>query len=187
MSTPVIIPQTPRARPLAPIQQEMQERFTGFVWCEVSEEFIKSHLDDYDHWEKYNAETTYSKRPFLANYTGNVRQYQNFLYVLKVDDYEHYYVVAKRIHDELEDLEDYCTCVTCITSSFNPIKYIWCPQCTRCIKSGVANADPKLVSKAKQLKSSTDTAILSNPRKCMQMVEYGTIVVLLLSYVCGFI
>lgn len=160
---PPRVPPTPAPQQIADIKDNALERFAGVICIQKSrDEDIKDYFIDYDYWEPYSETKAYSKRPHKAAYKGMMKEYRNYLcYVKSMDDegLDEYYVVAKRIPSELEKLEPYCTCLTCSACVINPLKYIWCPHCTRCIKGGVGFANPEYVEKAKELKLAQETAI----------------------------
>lgn len=177
MSVP--IPQTPRPRPLTSFQQEMAERFSGIIWFEAaSGDDIKLHLLDYDYHSEFDETAVYSKRPYLAYYKGPIRMYQNYLLIVKFPDHEKSYVVAKHVHDDIELLEQWCPCLTCRVSSMNPLKYLWCPQCTRCIKAGPAFADKRYVAIAKAVKDGKYT----HPSYTTRMIEIASLCVMAAVY-----
>ena len=154
LNTIPTVPPTPGPRTIEAIQNDARERFAGIVWMQKDPSYL---LDDYfleyDYWEVYSETKSYSKRTYQAAYKGVMKEYNNYLCILNSDQGEEYYVVAKRIRSELESLEPYCTCSTCSASILNPMKYIWCPHCTRCIKAGIGFANAEYVDKARQLKS----------------------------------
>jgi hypothetical protein len=154
----VKIPSTPAPRSVDSIQQDAKERFVGIMWIQKEEgKNIDEYFNEYDYWEIYSENKPYSKRKYLAAYKGVMREYNNYLCILNSEQNgDEYYVIAKRLKNELESLEAYCTCLTCSASMFNPIKYIWCPYCTKCIKSGLGFANPHYIKRAKELRDQAD-------------------------------
>lgn len=149
-----VIPPTPGPRTIEAIQNDAQNRFAGIVWMQKDPSYLlEEYFLEYDYWEKYSETKSYSKRIYQAAYKGVMKDYNNFLCILNSEEGEEYYVVAKRIRNELESLESYCTCSTCSAFILNPLKYIWCPHCTKCIKAGVGFAHPDYVEKARILKA----------------------------------
>ena len=156
MSVPTI-PATPGPRTIEAIQNDIRDRFAGVVWMQKDPSYsLEDYFLEYDNWELYSETKSYSRRIYQAAYKGVMRDYNNYLCILNSDQGEEYYVVAKRIRNELESLESYCTCSTCSASFFNPLKYIWCPHCTKCIKAGMGFADPLYIEKARALKAEKD-------------------------------
>src|SRR5437868_15120011 len=117
------IPSTPAPRSVDHIQTDVKDRFVGIMWINKD---LSMTLDDYfieyDHWEIYSENKSYSKRPYQAVYKGVIREYHNYLCILSNDQEEEYYVVAKKIRTELEILEPYCACINCSASCINPLK-----------------------------------------------------------------
>jgi len=151
--TTLIVPPTPGPRSLETIQNDARDRFAGVVWIQREpSRVLEDYFSEYDFWEVYSENKSYSKRPYQAAYKGIMRDYNNYLCILNGPETEDYYVVAKRIRNELETLESYCSCTTCVSSMFNPLKYMWCPHCTRCIKAGPGFADQEYINKARTLK-----------------------------------
>jgi len=152
--SPVLIsPQTPAPRPIETIHVGHKKCFGGIVYIQKDNNTnIEDYFVEYDHWEKYSENKSYSRRSYQAAYKGMMKEYQNFLIVFEDDETEEFYVVAKRIRNELELLEPYCQCYRCVCSTLNPLKYLWCPHCTSCIKSGPGFAKQEYIDKAKVLK-----------------------------------
>lgn len=156
MSSPIIIPRTnyipptPAPRSVDNIQNDARDRFAGMIWVTKDESRTnEDYLVDFEHYEVYSEAKSYSKRPFQASYNGAIREYHNYLLVLEGSEGPQYYVVAKKIRSDLEGLEKYCECVTCTSSVINPMKYIWCSYCTKCIKAGPGFANPEFIEQAK--------------------------------------
>jgi len=148
------IPKTPGPRTIESIQFDARERFAGIVWIEKDNSCsLEDYFLEYDNWELYSETKSYSKRIYQAPYKGIMKDYRNYLCILNSEKGEEYYVVSKRVRNELETLEPYCTCFSCSSFILNPLKYIWCPHCTKCIKSGVGFAKPEYIEKARLLKS----------------------------------
>lgn len=137
---------------------DIKDRFVGVLWMQKDPSYnVEDYFMEYDHWEEYCENKSYSKRPYKAVYNQTMKDYCNYLCVLNTENEgEKFYVVAKRVRGELEILENYCTCLTCSAAWFNPLKYIWCPQCTRCIKAGHGFVDQNYINKAKVLKESKE-------------------------------
>lgn len=132
------VPKTPKPKSVDDIQDQARDRFAGIIICNKNDNMIiDNYFIEYDHYEVYDENKSYSKRIYQSAYKGVLREYQNYLYILECDDdNKEYYVVAKKLYNDLESLEKYCPCLKCSASYFNPLKYIWCPYCTNCIKSG---------------------------------------------------
>lgn len=132
------IPKTPKPKSVDDIQEQARDRFAGVIICDKSNDILtNNYFMEYDHYELYDENKSYSKRIYQSAYKGVLREYQNYLYILEIDDENReYYVVAKKLYNDLESLEQYCSCLKCYASYFNPLKYIWCPYCTNCIKAG---------------------------------------------------
>lgn len=163
------VPPTPAPKSISDIQTDARERFAGIVWIQKdSSHTLEDYFIDYDHWETYCETKSYSKRTYQAAYKGMMREYHNYLCILNSEEGEEYYVVAKRVRSELEQLEPYCTCTTCSASLINPLKYIWCPHCTKCIKAGPGFANPEYIAKAKELKDLSSKAVPSKYGKYFQ-------------------
>jgi len=147
------IPPTPAPKTINEIQTDARDRFAGIIWIQKeSSRPIEDYFVDYDNWEKYSENKSYSKRIYQAAYKGVMREYHNYLCILNGEEGDEYYVIAKRLRNELEALEPYCTCAKCISSFLNPMKYIWCDFCTKCIKAGPGFAKEEYIRKAKELK-----------------------------------
>lgn len=180
LKSPVNIPNnpsTPAPKSINNIQTDARERFAGIVWMQKdSSHTLEDYFIDYDNWESYSETKSYSKRTYQAAYKGRMREYHNYLCILNSDEGEEYYVVAKRVRSELEQLEPYCTCIKCISSNLNPMKYIWCNYCTHCIKAGVGFAKGEYIIKAKQLKDEEDkrktTVSASKYTKYLSQISY---------------
>lgn len=147
------IPPTPAPKTVDNIHDEAKDRFCGITYIQKDNSIKhEDHFMEYDHWEPYSETKSYSKRPYQAAYKGIMKEYQNHLFILHTDDDEEYFVVARRIKSELEHLEPYCQCSRCLASIINPLKYLWCPYCTHCIKSGPGFAKIEYINKARELK-----------------------------------
>ena len=148
------IPRTPKPRSIDDIQEQARDRFAGIIICEKHNDIsIDNHFTDYDHYESYNENKAYSKRPYQSAYKGILREYQSYLYILESDDDREYYVVAKKLYNNLEPLEKFCPCFTCSASYFNPLKYIWCSYCTKCIKAGKGFTKDEYIKQAEASKN----------------------------------
>jgi hypothetical protein len=151
------VPLTPGPRSMDQIHNDAKMRFAGIIWIQKEP---NRNLEDYfssdDHWEPYSETTIYSKRTYQAAYKGVMRDYNNFLCILESDEGSEYFVVAKRVRNELEELEPYCPCITCSSSRCNPLKYLWCPHCTRCLKAGSHFVDKEYVEQARVAKQQKD-------------------------------
>jgi hypothetical protein len=146
-----IIPPTPGPRTINSLEDNARERFSGIVWITCAPDKKPSdYLSDYDFVEPYDEKKSYSKRMFTAAYEGRIHNYHSYLCIANMEDGQQYYVVAKRMPSDLAKLEPYCTCITCCSSTYNPLKYLWCPMCTRCIKAGPGIAAPEFVTRAEQ-------------------------------------
>lgn len=186
------IPPTPAPRSINDIQSEARDRFAGIIWIQKDiSHTLEDYFIDYDYWEIYSETKSYSKRTYQAAYKGIMREYHNYLCILNSDDGEEFYVVAKRVRSELEQLEPYCRCLRCVSSVFNPMKYIWCDYCTKCIKAGPGFTKPEYITQAKQLKETQDKQ-KSVPSKYgkyfqgthpMKTIEYVIIGILLITVI----
>lgn len=161
-------PPTPGPRSIENLPYDFADRFAGVTLIQKEENrAIEDYFNEYDHWEPYHENKSYSRRSYQAAYKGIMREYYNFLFILTDSSGNKlHYVVAKRIPTELESLEAYCTCNKCSASIFNPFKYIWCVHCTDCIKAGVGFARQEYIIKARALKSS---ALEKEPSKYFQI------------------
>ena len=183
-----IEPPTPRARSKEEIQTDARKRFGGVLWISKDgEREVEEYFSDYDFWEPYSEIKSYSKRPYTAGYKGVLREYKSYLCILSSEEEgiekEEYFVVAKRMRTELETLEPWCTCTTCSACIINPLKYLWCPYCTKCIKAGDGFADPSLIAKARNLKQLSYTkkpTTRLNNLKWIKITEYVVISILML-------
>lgn len=148
------VPPTPGPRSKNNIYDDVKTRFAGVI-C-VNKDTITTTLDEYfsdfDYWELYSESKSYSRRSYQAAYKGVMKNYHNYICIIDDCGNEEYYVVAKHIRSELENLEPFCQCNLCSASVINPLKYIWCPHCTGCIKAGPGFANTKFIEQAKALK-----------------------------------
>lgn len=144
----VTIPMTPGPCQKNMLFENARDRFIGVIWvtCDDDEKYLKQ----FDYAEPYSEEKSYSKRPYLATYKNRMREYQNYLCVCSNEDGEKYYVIAKALPSELEELEPYCPCSTCQAFVWNPMKYLWCPYCTSCLKAGPGFAKEEYIEEARQ-------------------------------------
>lgn len=171
------IPPTPGPRSKLTLQENARERFAGILWISRSTNKTNAdYLSDYDFVEVYDDTKSYSKRLFTAVYNGAVNNYHNYLCVITGDNNsEEYYVVAKSMGHELSNLERYCTCITCCASVCNPLKYLWCPTCTRCLKAGPSIANPQFIQRAQELRVLDENAI-KHPQKWKQYITSSTLI-----------
>lgn len=174
------IPPTPGPRSKLTLQDNARERFAGILWISrAANKTSADYLADYDFVEPYDETKSYSKRLFTVVHNGCINNYHNYLCVITgatIDDNnEEYYVVAKAMPSELSELEQYCTCITCCSSACNPLKYLWCPSCTRCLKAGPTIADPRFITRAHQLRTLHEKAI-KEPRKWEQYITPSTLI-----------
>lgn len=151
---------TPAPKTVDAMRSDIGERFAGMVWIKKNETSeLGDYFVEYDHWEEYCENKSYTSDKYHAAYKGTMKEYQNYLCLLTGGgDDDKYYVAAKRIPGELETLEKYCPCFTCSSNVLNPLKYVWCPHCTGCIKAGVGCAKKEYIIQAherKQLKLAT--------------------------------
>ena len=152
------IPPTPRPTSLINIEHDAKQRFGGILWIQkTSDRNLEDYFLEYGHWEVYSETTSYSKRIYSAAYKGLMKEYQNFLCILNDDTSNKYYVIAKRVPGELDILEPYCQCLRCIAFPINPLKYLWCPNCTKCIKAGKGYASKIYIDRAIEIKRLKDT------------------------------
>jgi hypothetical protein len=175
---------TPRPKHIKDIQVDAEARFVGFIMINNAEmaKDIVDYFSEYDYWEEYDESKWYSKRSYFAAYKGVMQEYNNFLCAIKENEVDKYYVVAKRVVTELNKLEPYCTCIRCASNMFNPLKYIWCPVCTKCIKAGKGYADPTFVESAKNLKNNFTKRKYFVASKFIKVSELLTLIL-----VCSFI
>lgn len=151
------VPPTPKPRSVNEIQTDAKERFKGMLYMEYDDKIpIEKIFSEYDHWEEYDESKPYSKRKYQASYNGLMREYQSYLCCLNMGDSDKYYVFAKRVPNELDDLIPYCPCYKCKASIFNPMKYIWCNYCTKCIRTGPGFCSLENINIAKELKIQYD-------------------------------
>lgn len=147
------IPPTPTPKRREQIQIDSKDRFGGIIFMQAyTEDDIKLCLSEFPNWKEYDEDVSYTKRPYNAVQNGVIGWYQDFLLIIGFNDEERYYVVPKKKNTGLEDLYDYCPCTTCSMFWFNPLKYVWCPHCTKCIKAGPGFFDPEYVKIATELK-----------------------------------
>ncbi len=167
-------PPTPGPRPRENIRSDVAERFIGCCMIQKDEHRpIEDYFVDYDHWEVYSESKVYSRREYQASYSGKIKTYVNYLFVLRSEfphenadsafqPEEEYYVVSKKVRTELDILEKYCKCFTCSASVLNPLRYIWCPVCTGCIKAGSGMAKKEHIEYARQAYHEASTPISDN-------------------------
>jgi hypothetical protein len=151
------IPKTPKPKSIDDIQEQARDRFAGVIICDKNNDIlIDNYFMEYDHYESYDENKSYSKRVYQSAYKGVLREYQNYLYILELEnenENREYYVVAKKLYNDLESLEKYCPCLKCSASYFNPLKYIWCPYCTNCIKTGKGFTKDEYIEQAQDKKN----------------------------------
>lgn len=165
-------PPTPAPRSTEYIQEDIRYRFAGVLMLhKEADRPIDEYFLEYDHWEPYAENKAYSKRRYHASYKGLMKEYVNYLCVLNDGEgTEEFFVVAKRIRTELEELEPYCPCDKCTAALLNPFKYIWCVHCTKCIKAGSGFASPEYIERARALKAAA-ADIKKIPSKYNQMLS----------------
>lgn len=167
-----IIPPTPGPRPKETLHNNPMDRFAGMIFLDRDpNRTLEDYFSEYDYWEVYSETKPYSKRIYQAAYKGVMRDYNNYLCVMNTQDGEEHYVLAKRVKNELEDLEPYCPCLTCNASRLNPLKYIWCPICTQCIKAGNGYAKPEYIATAKNLKRAKEEMRKQAPSKYSKFLD----------------
>lgn len=153
------IPQTPSVLKMkeSPIEDILRDMFCGVICVrKVEGTEIVDYFSDYDHYEPFIREKTYSMRSYYAGYKGKIREYVNYAFIL-LDQYSEpleYYVVAKRIQTEIDKLAKYCPCMSCTSFNFNPLKYLRCRHCHGCLKLGSITANKDLIELAKLNKKS---------------------------------
>lgn len=159
------VPPTPGPRSVETIRDDtLKQRFAGITIIQKDpSRILEDYFHEYDAWEKYDERKVYSKRPYIAIHKGIMRNYHSFLCILEDENGEEseYYVVAKRLRNDLEDLEPFCPCLRC---RFFPARFIWCPNCTRCLKTGGSWAKPEYIEQAKEAKKRSLYRI-ANPTK----------------------
>lgn len=171
------VPPTPGPRSVDTIQTDAKDRFVGMIWIQKDpSKTVDDYFIEYDYWEKYSETKSYSKRSYIAAYKGLMKEYSNYLCILNSDQGDEFYVVAKRVRSELEALEPFCTCSRCVASVINPIKYLWCPHCTSCIKAGPGFAKQEYIDKAKILKQENDKKIPKKYLNNMSLVKISEII-----------
>lgn len=130
---------TPARKSRTSVLEDCKDRFAGIIWCDQQNSFDSQFIETYD------VNVSYSKRPFIKIVNGCAKKYQNYLLVVDTDGNEEYFVMAKEMISKYTGLEKQCPCITCRSSVFSPLKYIWCPVCTGCLKSpesvGTVNLD----------------------------------------------
>jgi hypothetical protein len=148
------VPKTPKPKSIDDIQEQARDRFAGVIICDKNNDIlIDNYFMEYDYYESYNENKSYSKRSYQSAYKGVLREYQNYLYILELEnETREYYVVAKKLYNDLESLEKYCPCLKCSASYFNPLKYIWCSYCTNCIKTGKGFTKDEYIEQARDIK-----------------------------------
>jgi hypothetical protein len=166
------VPPTPSPKKIENIHDnicDLKARFAGISYIQKDINMTcEDYLSEYDYWEIYSENKSYSKRPYQGSYKGIIRQYQNYLCILTdSNDNEDYYVIAKRIRGELEYLELYCPCLNCSSFRFNPLKYIWCSYCVGCIKAGPGFAKKEYIDLAKNLQG-----IIKNDSQYTNIFDY---------------
>ena len=186
-SARLILPPTPSPKRIDEIEENARDRFAGLIIIDKYFDNAEEHFSEYDHWEQYDENKCYSKRPYQETYKGMLREYRNFLFVLNDKDCKEYYVIAKRIRSELKELELYCTCKKCQASYLNPFKYVWCVYCTNCIKAGKGFADKFYIKKAKELKENKDFSLAKYKRypyetRVLKIIEVIVLIALFLYY-----
>lgn len=165
------VPRTPKPKSINDIQDGARDRFAGLIICEKDNKIpIDTYFIEYDYYELYDENKSYSKRQYQAAYKGILREYKNYLYILESDeeDIKEYYVVAKKSYNDLESLEKFCPCLKCSASFLNPLKYIWCSYCTNCIKSGKGFAKEEYIKQAQEIKNKNMNHI---PHKFHQYIQ----------------
>lgn len=181
--------QTPAPQRIEHITDNLAQRFMGVIDVQKDPKHtLEDYFVDYDHWEHYDESKSYSKRPYPAAYTGVMKTYRDYLFVLREGPDEEYFVVANRYLTELDKLVPYCTCLTCRASPLNPIKYLWCPHCTRCLKGGAAFAHPEYIERAKLLMQQAQTRKVQHSRwtkyrnriDVLRFIESSAIIVVLI-------
>lgn len=168
-------PPTPAPKSINNIQDEIRQRFVGFLYLTKEPDMnIEDYFIEYDHWEEYDEKKSYSKRPFFYVYKNTMKKYQNYICFMEEGEDMKYYVLAKKMKSELEDLERYCPCIRCKSSIFNPLKYLFCPYCTKCISAGEGFANPHYVKVAQDKKRHYEHnkhKPLTNYKKMIQFLE----------------
>jgi len=173
------IPRTPKPRSVDDIQDQSRDRFAGIIITNKENTIsIDKYFLEYDHYELYDENKSYSKRIYQSAYKGTLREYQNYLYILESDDEneKEYYVVAKKIYNHLESLEKYCPCLKCSASYFNPLKYIWCPYCTNCIKAGKGFTKEEYIKQAENNKNLSQPHIFQKYIKNNNVLKLGELI-----------
>ena len=185
------IPRTPNPKQIDDIQDQARDRFAGIIICDKNNDVLIDHyFIEYDHYELYDETKSYSKRIYQAAYKGVLREYINYLYILEIDnENREYYVIAKKIYNNLESLENYCPCLKCSASYFNPLKYIWCPYCTNCIKTGKGFTKNEYIKQAQEMKNKTIDHIPNKFQKYIKgnnILKLTEIIIFILFFVWWF-
>ena len=119
---------------------DYRQLFAGIILLDnEADRSLDDYLSEFDYYEEFDPKKQYSRKSFLASYKRIMREYQHHLLVVNQN---RFYVVAKRMRTDLEKIESLCVCIRCSASAINPLKYLWCPMCTGCLK-----AAPALLSK----------------------------------------
>jgi hypothetical protein len=178
------IPKTPKPKAINDIQEQARDRFAGVIICDKNDDIlIENYFIEYDHHELYDENKSYSKRIYQSAYKGVLREYQNYLYIFETNYDKEYYVVAKKLYNDLESLEKYCPCLKCSASYLNPLKYIWCSYCTNCIKAGKGFTKDEYIKKAQESKNKDLNKSSSKFQKYIQgnnILKISEIIVLIM-------
>lgn len=145
-----IPPPTPGPRPISNITDDAHSRFAGVFWIQKDDnKDLSDYFMGYEHYEPYSETKAYSKRIYQAAYSGLMADYVDYLFIIADQNQEQYFVVSKRLKSMYDELEKYCPCVSCTGSIFNPLKYLLCPICTKCIRAGPGFASSENIAEAR--------------------------------------
>ena len=219
------IPMTPAPRSLASFDDSLLLSFAGFLSVERDPEIpIAHYFGEYDSWEKFSSDRTYTRNPFNRLHNGRMRTYQNYICIVRnksrsasqhnlfsrEEDAQgatnEYYIVQRRMHSMLEELEAYCPCFRCSVwaKMLSPLQNHWCATCTGCLKGGEGIARPEHIEVARSTKdrleaekqhrnknedeqtwqTKTSTLLVSQSiRQPFALLIAGTTIVAILSYI----
>lgn len=173
---------TPKPCKKDDMANNFDDMFFGTIY--LNNQFKIPHQDflkEYIHYEEFNEMKSYSKRPYLFYHNGTIKYYSNFLLIINDEFNKKYYVVTKLIPSKNDAYEKYCTCIKCsnkIIDILNPIRYIKCSICAKCIKAGEEVADPKYIENAKMLLNNNKKIIPVN-KYILFIKKYWTIILLI--------
>lgn len=133
---------------IATLISTMQHIFVGIIVKASDKRPLGEQLSEYEHWEAYDPTRSYSRSGHLRVRNGRAREYFYYLLILISEEKYDLYVVTQE-DPEMRALESYCPCYKCQASYLNPLKYIWCDHCTRCLKAGKEFTSSEYIAQAK--------------------------------------